>query len=285
MFVLAALGLTFFGHLGQYYQTSSPLWQPSLVWLLLFTPLLLLLGRGWLSALLWMGGMIATSIFYVQWHAEIDLKESSLIIGLLMGLPAIMVAISAWIRERSSRANFWFRMEEAGLIALLIGFLGFQFFSEMLGLATSSELNVTAIAYIKGIIMTGCAAAVFLSRQRESGKAVAIILIAMAAADLLAALNAGRSPFMAAAIFMAFWVAMAFAALKTGWRIVFQITVAIIALRLIILSFQLANDLLGSGLGLILAGILTLGIAWGAVRFSKEFSPRRSVPSDAGEVI
>lgn len=28
VFITAALGLTFFGHLGQVYQTSSPLWQP-----------------------------------------------------------------------------------------------------------------------------------------------------------------------------------------------------------------------------------------------------------------
>ena len=28
LFVTAALGLTFFGHLGQVYQTSSPLWKP-----------------------------------------------------------------------------------------------------------------------------------------------------------------------------------------------------------------------------------------------------------------
>ena len=36
VFVAAALGLTFFGHLGQVYQTSSPLWQPLGAWLVLF---------------------------------------------------------------------------------------------------------------------------------------------------------------------------------------------------------------------------------------------------------
>ena len=47
VFVTAALGLTFFGHLGQVYQTASPLWQPLGVWLVMFAPLLLLTGRSW----------------------------------------------------------------------------------------------------------------------------------------------------------------------------------------------------------------------------------------------
>ena len=36
LFITAALGLTFFGHLGQVYQTSSPLWQPLAIWLALW---------------------------------------------------------------------------------------------------------------------------------------------------------------------------------------------------------------------------------------------------------
>ncbi|MEL6738860.1 MAG: DUF2157 domain-containing protein, partial [Pseudomonadota bacterium] len=58
-----------------------------------------------------------------------------------------------------------------------------------------------------------------------------------------------------------------------GWRGVFQLAVAAIALRLIILSFELASDLLLSGFGLILSGLLILGIAWGAYRVSREFAP------------
>jgi hypothetical protein len=54
---------------------------------------------------------------------------------------------------------------------------------------------------------------------------------------------------------------------------VFQLAVGVIALRLIILSFELAGDLLTNGLGLILAGLMILGVAWGAVRVSKRFAP------------
>ena len=54
LFIFGALGLTFFGHIGQVYQTSSPLWQPLGLWLVLFTPLLLGFGRGWLAAAMWL---------------------------------------------------------------------------------------------------------------------------------------------------------------------------------------------------------------------------------------
>jgi uncharacterized membrane protein len=249
VFVFAALGLTFFGHLGQYYQTSSPLWQPLLLWLLLFTPLLWLQGRGWLTAALWIGGMILTSIYYAQYYGEMHESLPNFMVAVLMSLPALIAAFSTWVSQHSSRANFWLRMEQLG----------------------SSTLE---IAGTKALFMAGCAAIVFLTRRTMSGQAIAIVLIAMALADILAAINAGQSAFVAGVIFMLFWVVVAFAAIRAGWRKAFQAAVAIIAIRLIVLSFQYADDLLGSGIGLIMAGLLTLGIAWGAVRFSKEFAPK-----------
>jgi uncharacterized membrane protein len=62
LFVSAALGLTFFGHLGQVYQTSSPLWQPLAVWLALFAPLLLMMGRSWPAAFAVLGGMVRVGL-------------------------------------------------------------------------------------------------------------------------------------------------------------------------------------------------------------------------------
>jgi hypothetical protein len=55
---------------------------------------------------------------------------------------------------------------------------------------------------------------------------------------------------------------------------VFQTAIGISALRIIILSFELATDLLGSGIGLILVGLFTLGVAWVAVRVSRNLAPK-----------
>jgi hypothetical protein len=43
---------------------------------------------------------------------------------------------------------------------------------------------------------------------------------------------------------------------------------------LIVLSFELGGDLLTSGVGLIISGVLILAVAWGAVRVSKRFAPK-----------
>jgi hypothetical protein len=80
---------------------------------------------------------------------------------------------------------------------------------------------------------------------------------------------------MSGVLFMALWIGIAAAALRAGWRGMFQLAVGAVALRLIVLSFELASDLLTSGFGLILAGMLILGVAWGAMRVSREFAPPR----------
>jgi hypothetical protein len=77
----------------------------------------------------------------------------------------------------------------------------------------------------------------------------------------------------AALLFFALWAGIAAAALAAHWRGVFQLAVGGLALRLIILSFELAADLLTSGFGLILSGLMILGVAWVAVRVSKRFAP------------
>jgi hypothetical protein len=61
------LGLTFFGHIGQVYQTDSPLWQPLAFWLMLFAPAILLRGTGWLNALLLMVVMLIAAWSFMYW--------------------------------------------------------------------------------------------------------------------------------------------------------------------------------------------------------------------------
>ena len=71
-----------------------------------------------------------------------------------------------------------------------------------------------------------------------------------------------------------FAVRIAGAALVAGWRGVFQLAVAVVAFRLIVLSFELASDLLLSGFGLVVAGLMILLVAFVAVRISRQFAPQ-----------
>jgi hypothetical protein len=112
------------------------------------------------------------------------------------------------------------------------------------------------------------------------GRLEAQVFAGLSAVPVLAWLLSGHQT-MAALLFMALWAGLAAAALRAGWRATFQQAVALIALRLVVLSFELASDLLTSGAGLILAGLLVLAVAWCALRIANRFAPARpELPGD-----
>jgi len=284
LLIFGALGLTFFGHLGQVYQTSSPLWQLLALWLLLFTALMLGFGRGWISATLWMAALGFTAQQHWDWYlgsfSGVQSRFSGdgpatmppivmVYQGLVSSFPALVVALAAGLRGRSTRPDFWRRLEQ---IALTLVVIWFSFAGVFRMLGGGSALG-TPVALIQSVIVGAAAAAVFFARPGNSGQATAAILGAAAFANLFS-LAMGKDSLGNAIVFMTIWGTIAAGALHAGWRVVFQIAVSILALRLIILSFELASNLFGSGLGLILAGIATLGIAFAAVRLSRRFAPR-----------
>jgi uncharacterized membrane protein len=274
LFILGALGLSFFGHIGQVYQTSSPLWQPLGAWLLLFSPLLLGFGRGWLSALAWFVALAATAISYVTETLDTAQVASSTLMGATIAAPILVVGLASWMRNQPARPYFWLRLQQLTLVyAMMMASLSLISTADSQGIFwNTGNGNGFGAALAESIIGIVAAALALLFRKDRSGQAVAGLLATAAALNLLGWALSGSSV-VAALLFICLWIAVAVASLYGGWRQVFQASVAVIALRLIILSFELADDLLGSGVGLILAGLLTLGIAWIAFRISRKFAP------------
>lgn len=277
LFVTAALGLTFFGHLGQVYQTSSPLWKPLAVWLALFAPLLLLLGRSWPAALAVLGGAVWCAWEYVSARTGYNAGHEQAM-GLLLwlafvtALPVAFAPVAAWLRARSTRPDFWRRLEQ---LALAYAVAGASFATVVASIGEFGNGGLTrewASMAISGAVAVAAGLGVVVARPGTSGRMAGAIIIGAGLVPPLA-FPADSHALPAAALFMALWVGIAAAALAAGWRGVFQLSVAVIALRLIILSFELASDLLLSGFGLILSGFLILGVAWVAVRVSKRFAP------------
>jgi uncharacterized membrane protein len=280
LFVLGILGLAFFGHLGQVYQTSSPLWQPLATWLALFSPLLLLRGQSWLTALLLTGALVVACWDYAgsqygMFDPQGDLPY--LRIAFVTALPLALAPLAAWMRERSLRRAFWKRLEQ---LALVYAVGGASLACIAAGIGELDDVLSFASQAIRAFVALAAAALVALARRTRSGEASAAVLAGAGAALVVAAAVSG-SDLMGGLLFMALWVGIAAAALHAAWRGVFQLAVAVIALRLIVLSFELASDLLTSGFGLILAGMLILGVAWVAVRVSRKFAPPRQTEEAA----
>lgn len=283
LFVTAALGLTFFGHLGQVYQTSSPLWKPLATWLVLFAPLLLLMGRSWPAAAAVMGGAVwcaweyfGAMMSYGAAHDSEYLWQAWL--GTVIGLPVVLALVAASLRERSQRPNFWRRLEQLALAYAVAGA------SLACALASAGGYGDDGMRWDADFSIQSFSVALFTglalikARPGVSGRMAGAIIAGSGLVIGLAQFTDDLTV-PAAALFMALWIGIAAAALVAGWRGVFQLSVGVIALRLIVLSFELASDLLLSGFGLILSGFMILGVAWVAVRVSKTFAP----PSEGAE--
>lgn len=116
LFVFGVLGLTFFGHVGQVYQTSAPLWQPLAAWLVLFAPAIALRGSGWLTA-----GLVALVVTWASWGFADPARplfgaeaRSDAVIGLATALPVLLAPLGAWMDRLGAREGFWWRLEQLG---------------------------------------------------------------------------------------------------------------------------------------------------------------------------
>lgn len=273
LFVLALLGMTFFGHIGQVYQTGSPLWQPLAAWLVLFAPVLLLRGQSWLAAALVLGTLVYACWDYAgQFGSLLSRHDETpwLWLSAVTAAPVLVAAPAAAMRGRSVRVIFWKRLEQ---LALAYGVGGASLLCAAAGIDEfGKEFVSLGSQTVRALIVLGAGLLLVLARPGESGRMAGAILAGAGAAAFLAYPFSGSAA-MAGILFMALWVGIAGAALRAGWRMVFQLTVAVVALRLIVLSFELASDLLTSGFGLIAAGLLILAIAGGAVRVSRSLAP------------
>lgn len=285
LFVFGVLGLTFLGHLGQVYQTVAPIWQLLLVWLLLFAPLILMRGAGWMTAASLMLALVVTVWSYAFALGSPDRvlgsQAATIRIALATGAPALVVGLAAWWRGTaktpSGREDFWQRLEQAAS-AYVIGGASL--------IAVASGFDRWPGQSEGGLILTGlliyaaygiaAAALVWTGRRDTAALSQAVVLLACAVVAPLAWIVSG-SQLGAALLFMALWTAIAAMGLRGGGRGDFQAAVGLIAIRLIVLSFELAGDLLTTGAGLIASGVLVLVVAFGALRIARKFAPPAEV--------
>jgi hypothetical protein len=193
-------------------------------------------------------------------------------LAFVTALPIIFAPLAAAMRARSARPDFWRRVEQLALAYAVAGASLACALASGDGFDEGGLTKYWASMAVSGAVALLAGIGVALARPSVSGrKAGAIIAGAGFALPVAYLLDDLTVP--AAMLFFALWIGIAAAALTAHWRGVFQLAVGAIALRLIILSFELAGDLLTSGFGLILAGVMILAVAWIAVRVSKTFAP------------
>jgi hypothetical protein len=245
----------------------------------------LLRGTGWLTALLLMAVMIAAAWSFLSWtmglQPRLGVVDETVRITLALASPMLLAALAACAHARSTRPGFWRRIGE---IALLYAVAGASLFAVASADGPWRSDGHAARLLWSVLIMTGITLVIALLvrvfRRDPEGRVLAALWLGLAAMPLLAYALSGDK-IVAALLFMALWAGIAFVALRAGWRGAFQAAVGVIALRLVLLSFELGGDLLTSGAGLIASGLLILGVAWLALKISKRFAP----PSDPSTAV
>jgi uncharacterized membrane protein len=263
-FTLASLALV-----GQVYQLGTPTWQALLAWTAATLPLILLARTRYVAALAVIG-LATTHVFCFE--ALFDFLDSAVggftrwsddvIASAIYASPFAYVALGRqpWLRrERPEHAR---SLEEAGYLAVLCGgfSVGFVFYdghsgaAELSwGLAVGAAISAGFVAALPILYADGA------RLRRSLGAAIGVAFLTLA---LGTTLTRPELPFVGALSQIAFLGGMAWASLDARMVRVFNALTAAIALRVLVVYFEVFHSLLSTGLGLITGGVLTLLLAW-----------------------
>jgi uncharacterized membrane protein len=93
-------------------------------------------------------------------------------------------------------------------------------------------------------------------------------------------ISPGDMDLVAALTFIGLWVLVAYTAHQAGLLNLLNFATAVIGIRILIVYFEVFGSLLGTGVGLVTGGMLTLGMVWLWVRKRREFA-RELTPEDS----
>jgi hypothetical protein len=121
------------------------------------------------------------------------------------------------------------------------------------------------------------------SEQTLAGRAQRLLLaVTFAASHLPVFVAHAKWPLGAAASFIGVFSVVAWAAHRRGRHRLLHLATAMIAVRLLVVYFEVFSNLLDTGLGLVLGGFLTLLLTWLWARkrrdFDRELSAREPTP-------
>jgi hypothetical protein len=162
--------------------------------------------------------------------------DGMLELGLLLALAAGSAAQLGWTfgMERGDAAEWAARLGLAAALAVLVGYAAFRW---------RPRLDALVIA-------------------TATGGPVAASLLALA-------VPRGTGPLerlVGALVYLALWSAVAATASRAGWRALFNTAIAMIALRLFLIYFELFYSLAFTGAGLMIGGVLLIALTWGWTR-------------------
>ena len=284
-FTLASIGLV-----GQVYQLDAPAYQGLLVWSAATLPLALL-GRSRYLAVLVLAGLALTHALSLpalfEWlEHRAGLAESTVLdvaATLVFASPLLYLALARvpWLvrarpeLSRAATAFGWAAVLAGGFTLQLLWYTDIKR-HDTLGwsLAATAVLAAAFCASLPRL---------YPELAPRSRRALAAIL---GVAWLSLALGAGfprESANVVGAMLQLVWLGLfAWASIQLGLVRLFNLFTALIALRLLVVYFEVFGSLLSTGVGLIGGGMLTLLVGWRWRRKTDELAARLNPSPERG---
>lgn len=276
-FVIASLALV-----GQIYQLGTPPHQALLAWSLSTAPLMLLvrtplLGFVWLAGLVWTH--IETSTFYLdRMHDRSGYDDTLLgnvvaveiMVSLVLYLSAARIPWFA--RERSAVSSTW---TSAVWTALLLGgfALGFVYYDDF----DRTDVLTWSVAVVALLVIALIAALPRLYPALAARSLLGLRLVLGSIGIVFVVGTAFPHDALPAVGAIAQVVVLGIAAwtvLQLGQVRLFNMVTGLIALRVLVMYFEVFGSMLSTGVGMISGGMLTLLLAWVWKRKSPELAAR-----------
>jgi uncharacterized membrane protein len=286
-FTLASLALV-----GQIYQLDTPTYQALLVWSLATLPLVLLGSSRYLAALFLCGlaathGLSLEALFeHVARSAAIsEANERNLIASAAFASPLLYVPLARvrWLVQ--NRPEFSRTLTALAWTAVLLAGLGLQFvWYEPIGpdATLSWSLVLTALC---GAALAGALPRLYPEMPVPARRTLAAILaFGWLTLALGTSFARGSVDFVGATLQVAWLGLFAWCSLQLGLPRVWNALTAAIALRVLVIYFEVFGSLLDTGVGLVTGGALTLVVAWFWRRKTQELAQRLGPPARSDHV-
>jgi uncharacterized membrane protein len=261
-FVLASIAL-----LGQLYQLGSPQYQGLLMWSLATAPFMLLV-RGTLLGAVWLLGLLTTHAFcYVELFTSLeDAWSDEAVVNLAVSLTfatqagyMVLARLPAFAAPRPHVSAVWTRLLWTtlvlGALTLCIAFYS-DIEEDKLGWAVAVCGAVTG-----GLYLLLPRLYPDVSPRARSGMGMLLaatwLLLATATTTDRYAMPAVGALAQVGVLAISAWTVLALGSVRT-----FNLLTALIALRVLIMYFEVFGSMLDTGLGMITGGLLTLLLAW-----------------------
>lgn len=262
-YTLASLALV-----GQVYQLNAPTYQALLTWSLATLPLCLLAESLFVSLLCTAGLATTHAVALAELFEVLDVSHSdalarNVITSAIFVSPLVYVVLSfvPWLSAR--RPHYVYSLRLCGGSGVVLGGFALAFLwydSLAAGERLTWALGVTFV------IAIGFSAFLMRFLQDEPARTrVALASVVPAAWVLLTAAGGiahGSADYLGGLSQVAWLGLCALVSYRVLWLRLFHALSALLALRILVIYFEVFGSLLDTGVGLVSGGVLTLLIAW-----------------------